>query len=275
MDYRADLHCHTTCSDGTMTPKEVLHHAKEKGLSALSFTDHDTLDAYTDEIWDLAKELGIDLFVGVEFSTRYHKVSVHILGYGVQKTEKLLAFCEEHKHRRNRRNLEILKKLSSLSLVVTEEELEAKRTGEIVGRPHIAQIMVEKGYVRSIQDAFDRYIGDRKSCFVEGEPFAVQETIDTIHDAGGKAFIAHPHLIQKAGVLRFLLGMNFDGIECYYSLLYHEMEKKWLKIAREKNWLISGGSDFHGAVKPQVTLGCSWVDRETVESIFGKTHDNL
>lgn len=275
MEYRADLHCHTTCSDGTMTPQEVLHLAKEKGLSGLSFTDHDTLDAYTDEIHALAKKLEIDLFTGVEFSTRYHKVSVHILGYGIEKTEKLSAFCEEHKKRRNSRNQEILEKLQNLSLVVTGEELEAKKTGEIVGRPHIAQIMVEKGYVKSIQDAFDRYIGDRKCCFVEGEPFTVQETIDHIHEAGGKAFIAHPHLIQRSGVLRFLLGMNFDGIECYYSLLYNEMEKKWLKVAREKNWLISGGSDFHGSVKPQVTLGCSWVGREAVEAIFGKIHDDI
>lgn len=270
MDYRADLHCHTTCSDGTMTPSEVLHLAKEKGLSGLSITDHDTLDAYSEETYALAKELGIDLFIGVEFSTRYHKFSVHILGYGVEKTDKLLSFCKEHKRRRDHRNKQILEKLRNLSLVVTEEELAAKKTGEIVGRPHIAQIMVEKGYVRSIQDAFDRYIGDRKCCFVEGEPFGVQETIDAIHAANGKAFIAHPHLIQKSGILRILLGMNFDGIECYYSLLYHEMEKKWLKVAKEKNWLISGGSDFHGAVKPQVTLGCSWVDRETVEKIFGK-----
>ena len=258
-----------------MTPEEVLHLAKEKGLSGLSFTDHDTLDAYTDETWALAKELGIDLFMGVEFSTRYHKVGVHILGYGVKKTEKLMAFCEDHKGRRNRRNREILKKLQDLSLTVTEEELEAVKTGEIVGRPHIAKIMVDKGYVKSIQDAFDRYIGDRKCCFVDGDPFTVQETIDAIHEAGGKAFIAHPHLIQKAGILRFLLGMNFDGIECYYSLLYNEMEKKWLKVAREKNWLISGGSDFHGSVKPQVTLGCSWVDRENVEAIFGKLDDSL
>lgn len=269
MDYRADLHCHTTCSDGTLTPEQVLHLAKERGLSGLSITDHDTLDAYTDETFALAKELGIELFTGVEFSTRYHKISVHILGYGIKKTDRLLKFCEAHKLRRNVRNRAILEKLRNLSLIVTDEELEAKKTGEVVGRPHIAQIMVEKGYVKNIQDAFDRYIGDRKCCFVEGEPFGVQETIDEIHVASGKAFIAHPHLIQKSGILKILLGMNFDGIECYYSLLYNEMEKKWLKIAKEKNWLISGGSDFHGEVKPQIPLGCSWVDREAVDRIFG------
>lgn len=270
MEYRADLHCHTTCSDGTLTPKEVLHLAKEKGLSGLSITDHDSLDAYTSETIDLAKKLEIDLFMGVEFSSRYHSVSVHILGYGVEKTDNMIAFCNEHKKRRDLRNLAILEKLRGISLPVTSEELKEVAFGKIVGRPHIAKVMVDKGYVSSIQDAFDRYIGDKKCCFVEGESFGVQETIDTIHEARGKAFIAHPHLLQRRGILPIILGMNFDGIECYYSLLYHQMEQKWLKIARDKNLLISGGSDFHGSINPKVYLGCSWVDREKIERIFGR-----
>lgn len=270
MEYRADLHCHTTCSDGTLLPTEVLYLAKEKGLLGLSITDHDTLSAYTDETFALAKELKIDLFMGVELSARYQKVSVHILGYGVKKSEGLLSFCQAHKKRRDVRNRAILEKLNRLSLPITEKELSAKKTGPIAGRAHIAQIMFEKGYVKSIQDAFDRYIGDHKCCFVEGPLFSVQQTIDEIHKAGGKAFIAHPHLIQRKGILNLLLEMNFDGIECYYSRLYHEVEKKWLKLAAQKNWLVSGGSDFHGAVKPQIDLGCSWVDRQTVEKIFNE-----
>lgn len=270
MDYRADLHCHTTCSDGTKTPTEVLHLAKEKGLSALCITDHDSLDAYTPQLFTLAEELRIQLFMGVEFSTRFHKISVHILGYGIEKTEELLAFCQKHKQRRDARNHAILEKLRNLSLPISEEELQEVATGHIVGRPHIAFVMVQKGYVKSIQDAFDRFIGDRKCCFVEGESFGVQETIDIIHASRGKAFIAHPHLIQKSGILKILLGMNFDGIECYYSLLGNHYEKKWLKIAQEKNLLVSGGSDYHGDVKPQISLGCSWVDQETTEKIFGE-----
>jgi len=268
MTYRADLHCHSTCSDGTCTPIELLDLAKEVGLSGLSITDHDTLDAYTDETLSHAKKMGIDLFTGVEFSTRYHKVSVHILGYGVQKTKALLAFCNEHKRRRENRNSAILEKLKSLSLPVSEEELKAVQTGSIAGRPHIAQVMVQKNYVSSIQEAFDRYIGDGKCCFFEGEPFSVQDAIDEIHQAKGKAFIAHPHLIERRGILRIILGMNFDGIECYYSLLYAKKVEKWLKIAKDKDWLISGGSDFHGAIKPHIKLGCSYVDHETVERIF-------
>lgn len=267
-EYRVDLHCHSSCSDGTLTPSEILRLAKEKGLSGISITDHDTLDAYTENAFALAKQLEIELYVGVEFSSRLNKISVHILGYGVEKTEQLITFCSNHQKRRNKRNRAILEKLKNLSLTITEEELKEVATGQIVGRPHIALVMMKKGYIKSIQEGFDRYIGDQKCCFVEGESFGVQETIDQIHAANGKAFIAHPHLIEKRGILNILLGMNFDGIECYYSLLYRHIEKKWLKIARQKNWLISGGSDFHGSIKPHISLGCSWVSRETVEEIF-------
>lgn len=268
MDYRADLHCHSTASDGTLTPEEILHLAKESGLSAISITDHDTLAAYTPENFALAEKLGVKLFTGVEFSARYHAISVHILGYNVENSGKLSAFCAEHERRRNDRNRTILEKLKERSFFISEEELLEMSTGSIVGRPHIAQVMVKKGYVKSIEQAFDRYIGERKSCFVPGESFSIQQTLDAIHEAKGKAFIAHPHLIQRNGILRVLLGMDFDGIECYYSIFHQE--KKWLKLAAEKKLLVSGGSDFHGAVKPHIKLGCSWVNRETAEKIFGQ-----
>lgn len=268
MEYRADLHCHSTCSDGTMTPIELLHLAKKKGLSGLSITDHDTLDAYTPETFQAAKELGIDLFVGVEFSARYHNSSVHILGYNVEKNETILSFCEKHKIRRENRNREILEKFKKYSIFITEEELFACATGSVIGRPHIAQILVQKNYVKDIQEAFDRYLGERKCCFVESHSFTIPETIDVIHEAHGKALIAHPHLIQRQGILRILIGMNFDGIECYYSNLHNQIERKWLKMAKEKNWLMSGGSDFHGSIKPYIELGASWVDKETVDRLF-------
>ena len=268
MEYRADLHSHTICSDGTLTPTEILYLAKKSGLSGLSITDHDTLDAYTDETLDLAKKLRIDLFPGVELSADLGKVSVHILGYGMNKREALSPFFLECKESRDQRNQEMIKKLSRLSLVLTQKELEEKKTGKIGGRVHIAQVMVEKGYVKSIDEAFDRYIGDGRCCFVEKNGFSVEKIVDLIHQAGGKAFIAHPHLIQKKGIVESLLSMNFDGIECYYSNFPLQEERKWLEIARKKNLLISGGSDFHGAVKPQVKLGCSWVDRQKVRPIF-------
>lgn len=268
MEYRADLHSHTICSDGTLSPTEILYLAKESRLSALSITDHDTLDAYTDETLALAKKLDIDLFPGVELSAHLAKVSLHILGYGMNNKEALLPFFLKCKESREQRNEEMIKKLSALSLVLTQKELEEKKTGKIGGRVHIAQVMVEKGYVKTMSEAFDRYIGDGRCCFVQRNVFSVEEIVDLIHQAGGKAFIAHPHLIKKKGVVESLLSMNFDGIECYYSNFPLQEEREWLEIAHKKNLLISGGSDFHGAVKPQIKLGCSWVDRQKVRLIF-------
>ena len=123
MDYRADLHCHSTCSDGTCTPEEILHLAKEKELSGVSITDHDTLGAYTPELFKLAEELGIDLFVGAEFSARHLDMSVHLLGYGMEFTEELLAFSEKHQERRKERNKAILSKLKRLSFPIDEKKL--------------------------------------------------------------------------------------------------------------------------------------------------------
>lgn len=266
---RADLHCHSTCSDGTCTPKELLHLAKEKELFALSITDHDTLDAYTEEVFAEAKEMGIKLYTGVEFSTRHKGFPIHLLGYGVEKGKEILSFCEEHQERRLNRNRTILDKLRRLSIIIEEEEL-GNPSDRTIGRPHIAEILMKRHYVSSIQEAFDRYIGEGKPCFDPGVSFNPQETIEVIHKAEGKAFIAHPHLIRKKPILRELLEMDFDGIECYYGLFHRGQEEKWLRIAEEKGWLVSGGSDFHGEIKPHIHLGCSWVDEERVEAIFGE-----
>ncbi|MEM8727520.1 MAG: PHP domain-containing protein [Chlamydiota bacterium] len=267
--YRADLHCHSRCSDGTFNPSELLELAKEKQLRAISITDHDTLDAYSDELFQKSQEFGVRLYVGVEFSTRHKTFPVHLLGYGVRKTPEILEFCRRHRERRSNRNRQILEKLNRLSIIVEEEEL-GESKDRTVGRPHIAEMLLKKGYISSIQEAFDRYIGEGKPCFVPGESFTPEETIAIIRRGGGKALIAHPHLIGKRAVLRDLLSMDFDGIECYYALFRGRHQEKWLRVAREKDWLVSGGSDFHGSIKPHISLGCSWVDEARVKALFGE-----
>lgn len=266
--YRADLHCHSTCSDGTSTPSELLHLAKEKQIQAISITDHDTLSAYNDALFQEAKDLGVKLFVGVEFSTRHKGYPVHLLGYGLQSTPEILAFCAKHQERRLKRNRAILEKLRRLSIIIEEEEL-GNPNDRTVGRPHIAQILLKRGTVGSIQEAFDRFLGEGKPCFDPGVSVTPEETIAAIQHAKGKAFIAHPHLIRRKSVLNALMTMSFDGIECYYGR-YHGHEKKWLSVAEEKGWLISGGSDFHGLVKPHIELGCSWTPEKDVRKLFGE-----
>ncbi|MBS0630125.1 MAG: PHP domain-containing protein [Verrucomicrobia bacterium] len=264
-DFRADLHCHTTCSDGTMTPKELVAHAKALGLSGLCITDHDTINAYKEAIL-AAKEAGILLGTGIEFSTVEKGTSIHVLGYDIDlESQQLNALCQKHIQRRHERNQRILDKLAKRGMKVEFKELQ----GHTMGRPHIAQALVDSGYVASIQEAFHKWVGDGKPCFDPGVPISTDETLEVIHAAGGKAFIAHPHLMPGYPYHE-LLKKPFDGIECYYSKCMPDQERKWVKLARTKGLLMSGGSDFHGTIKPGIPLGCSWVGREAFDAIFEK-----
>ncbi len=267
--FKADLHTHTTCSDGSFTPKELIDLACKENLQGLSITDHDTIDAYAEAI-PYAKQKGILLAPGVEFSCEHKRKSVHILGYDFSlENANFKAYCLRQQHKRVIRNKGILDRLRRLRIIIEESDLRKIHDNPLtIGRPHIAEAMILKGYVRSIQEAFQSYLGDQGCCFVQGEPFPVQEGISIIHEAGGKAFIAHPNLYTNHQFVEEILSLGFDGIECYYGRFSYGKEKKWLDIAKKRDLLISGGSDFHGSAKPQVFLGCSYVEKEAFASIF-------
>lgn len=270
--FRADLHCHTTCSDGTLNPQEVVKLAKDIGLKGLSITDHDTIDAYATAV-AAAQEHDIKLISGVEFSAAYKEISVHILGYCFPfKSELILEFCKKHQARRVERNRAILEQLTKIGLPISNEELSEyspKAIGSI-GRPHIAYAMLKKGYVPTLQDAFKSYLSEGMPAYVSGNLFSVEETIDLLHRAGGIAIIAHPHLLKGEGIIPTLLKMPFDGIEAYYAKFYPYHNQRWLNIAKKKDWIVTGGSDFHGETKENATLGSSWVNDETFNLLWKK-----
>lgn len=264
--FRADLHCHTIFSDGTLSPEALIDKAQEIGLSALCITDHDSVEAYKRAL-PYAQAKQILLGTGVEFSCTHKETSVHLLGYGIDITHpKLLSFCQRHAKRRTERNRKILEKLRQINMPLSEEELCSM--GHMIGRPHIALLMLKKGYVPSIKTAFQLYIGDDKPCYVRGCAFSVEETIAIIHEAGGKAFIAHPHLLHHRCKIKELLCFPIDGLECYYAQFNNEQTKRFIKLAKEKNLLMSGGSDFHGETLEHTRLGSSWVDEATFHTIF-------
>lgn len=266
-EFRADLHCHTTCSDGTVSPQAIIQLACDLGLQGLSITDHDTIAAYKEAV-PAAQAKNLPLISGLELSSVHHQVSVHILAYSFPLTSLIIEeFCQRHQQRRELRNQAILDRLASqgmpLSLADFPQDMLIPHSKHSIGRPHIALAMMKKGYVQSIQQAFHRYIGEGKSCYVSGAAFSVEETLEIIHQAKGLAIIAHPHLIDNVAILRDLLDMNFDGIEGYYARFPASEHERWLKIGAHKGWLITGGSDFHGTIKPNLPLGCSWVNEET------------
>jgi len=277
-DFANDLHCHSTYSDGTSTPEEIIDLATKLGLMGLSITDHDTVDAYTRAI-PYAKEKGIRLVTGVEFSAGLHETSVHILGYGFNPENSIiLNFCKRHEERRTKRNQAIMDLLVKHQMPIDEHELRRPIQGifpKSIGRPHIAQQMVNKGYVQDIKEAFHKYLGDDKPCYIPGEYFSVADTIDIIHQANGVAVLAHPHLINKKRIVHQLMELEFDGIEAYYARFPLDKCTKWINKAQENSWLITGGSDYHGTVKPRNHLGSSWTPRESFEYLESVTLSNL
>ncbi|SCA63423.1 5'-3' exoribonuclease [Chlamydiales bacterium SCGC AG-110-M15] len=276
LEFRADLHCHSTCSDGTCSPKELVDMAVEAKLSALAITDHDNIDAF-----HIAKahaeKMSLPLIPGVEISASHQDTNIHILGYAYDSSSPILKdFCDERREKRLERFLNYIRLLQKEGLdfsveealqMVEESESEGQRSW---GRAHIAQVMLEKGFVTSIKQAFDVYIGDKSRCYIGAQYPSVEEAIKLIHDSGGLAVLAHPHFIKRDRIVREVLEMNFDGLECFYARIPREQEEKWCRIAEKKSWIATGGSDFHGSVKPHIFLGASWVNEE----IFQKLHQH-
>lgn len=270
-EFRADLHCHTTCSDGTVKAEDIIPLAIAKGLSALSITDHDSIHAYPIAL-PIARDLKFHLISGVEFSAMHQGESVHLLGYGFSlKDPGLNEFCLKHSRRRTLRNRAILENLKKHGMVITEEEIGSSPT---IGRPHIAIAMVKHGYVSTIQEAFNKFIGEGKPCYEEGGYFTVEETIRIIHGAGGFAVIAHPHLIHNPKLIQQLLELPFDGIEGWYGRFSADRQEAWVKIGKERGWLVTGGSDFHGDTKPNQPLGCSWVGKDVFDVLEARFKTN-
>ncbi len=265
LPFKYDLHIHTTFSDGSLKPEEVLHLANQLQLRGLSITDHDTVEAYSESLFYLAKDLNLELITGVEFSCSEKNVTVHILGYGFDYRHPLIReLCLRHVKIREARNRAIIEKLAKKGFKISLSDLEAQRKekNQVLGRPHIAQILLALGHVRNSAEAFERYLADGKSCYVEPNNPSIEETIQIIQKANGKAILAHPYLFKKRKILKEILKKPFDGIECYYAKMRRDLVDQYIKIAQEKNWLITGGSDFHGGSKPFLGLGSSFIQEE-------------
>jgi len=267
-DFRADLHCHTYCSDGTCSPEEIVHLAQKKGLKGLSITDHDTFEAYKQAI-PAAKAIGLPLISGIEFSTIHKEQSIHILAYSFPLDHPtLLAFCSEQQRKRLLRIQAILKLLAKEGMPVDEAEVLSLAPQHAIGRPHVAMAMMKRGYIKSIEEAF-KYLTSGGSCFVMGSHPSVQEVLDLIRRVNGISILAHPMLIKRRKILHDLLAMPFDGIEGYYARFNLSQVQNWLTMAAKKNWIVTGGSDYHGAIKTASILGSSWTNEQT----FNLLHD--
>lgn len=273
MTFLADLHCHSTCSDGSLSPAELVDLALATHLQGLSITDHDSIEAYP-AIISYGQSKGISILPGVEFSAHHEKQSVHILAYSFDPTHpSILSLCKKHKERRQERNQLIIKNLQQEGFNISHEELNATHSAAI-GRPHIARLLVEKGCVPDILTAFKLYLGDGKKCYAVGTPVSAIETLEVIHAARGLAMIAHPHLFRNHSFVKRLLQLPFDGIECYYARMRAEQNAPWVSLATSRQLLITGGSDFHTTAHALGSTTIAWNDFEPLLNHFHSHHPN-
>ena len=255
-----DLHMHTTHSDGSFTPRELVRFAKEKKLDCISVTDHDTMSSF-DECADEAKKEGSELIPGIEISAQFEPGTLHILGYFLDRNDpQLKATLEDIQKARRERNPQIIEKLNRLGIPITFEEAKAESGGKQIGRPHFAKVLLKKGVVKDLQEAFDKYLAKGKPAYLDKRRLSPKESIRRIREAGGIAVIAHPKqmrldeekLTQEFARLR---DEGLGGIEAYNSCQNREEAQIYKRLAKRFNLLITGGSDFHGANKPDVDLG--------------------
>lgn len=259
----ADCHCHTHFSDGAFSVRDLLARARWRDLIGLSITDHDTLSAY-ETAFEHAQHYNIELIPGIEISSELNRTTIHVLGYAFDHQHPVLTqFLTELQVARDERNHKILAKLAKLDMIISMEEIKTTFPIGIIARPHIAKMMVTKGYVKDMRKAFDLYLGNKGRCYVSGCFVPLEQAISVIQQAGGFAVIAHPHRITAKKVVNALLEYPFDGIEVYYANTPLNETTRWLEIANKKNWLVTGGSDFHEDNKYGLDLGCSFTPAET------------
>jgi len=261
----ADLHIHTYFSDGAFSPEEVIKYSKEKGLSVIAITDHDCCSGIAPAI-KAAEGSDLEIIPGIELSTESDKENIHILGYFINwQDAAFINNLEEISQSRVERAKKILKKLKEYKIDISENELFEFSGPGSVGRLHIARLLLEKGYISCIEEAFRKYIGDNGPCYVKNFKLSPKEAIDMIKGVGGVTVLAHPKTIN---VKEFLNENNgLQGIEVYHSNHTAKDEARFKKLAKEYNLLITGGSDFHGVGKKEISIGSVKVPYELVEKI--------
>jgi predicted metal-dependent phosphoesterase TrpH len=258
---RIDLHAHTHHSDGSLSPGELVALAKEVGLRALAVTDHDTTAGWP-EAKEAGRALGVEVIGGTEVTARFPGRAMHLLAYGCDAREPgFQALLREVRAGRDARNPRILDRLAALGCPVTMAEVLAEAKGEAVGRPHIARAMVRRGFAPDVRAAFATYLKDGGPAYVPTESVEPAEVIAAATAAGGVCVLAHPRQLRLEGpeacaaLVASLAAAGLAGIEVHHPSHDAERRAAWGALAEAHRLVASGGSDFHGATKPDVRLG--------------------
>lgn len=285
MDYNAgiiDLHLHSTASDGSLTPEQIIDRAAERGLRAISITDHDTVSgAETAICLDIPETL--KFIPGIEISTAYprefeNRGSLHILGYGIKTGHpELRAAMEKQRAERSNRNPKIIEKLNRTGIPISLEAVCAATGKTDLARPHIAEFLVAHGHAEDIDDAFDRFLGRGKPAYVDKYRIPAEKAIALIRKAGGIAVLAHPCLLLDfladpvtgvEALVDTLVPFGLGGIEAFYPGQSTALSAYFEQLAYKRGLLVTGGTDFHGKISPDIEMGTGQGDFSVPYEIF-------
>lgn len=267
MTFTADLHVHSTASDGELSPSEVVAKAASLGIATIALTDHDTVDGQQ-EAQLAGIQYGVQVIAGIELSAEYKQSEVHVLGYFIQPNQgSLKSKLEQLQQSRHKRALEMVQKLQSLGINLNWNQVKKYLQGSVVGRPHIARALVDIGSVRSVQEAFELYLKKGRPAYVPRYKLSPQEAIAMIHHSKGAAVMAHPGQLPDLSYLDELLQLDWQGIEVFHPDHNHETILNLQQIAKKHNLVATGGSDYHGSGRKYHNLGAYKVSKDVVETL--------
>lgn len=260
----ADLHVHTKFSDGTFTPSRAISEAKKKGLSCIAITDHDQVRGIA-PAQEKAQRLGIELVPGIELSAEADHLEAHILGYFIDWKANWFIKHLKMMHRvRRKRALGILEKLKAQGMKLNPDMVEEQAQIGSVGRLHIAKMLKEQKFVQTIQEAFDKYLANNRSCYVKKFKLTPADAIAMIKKLKGIAVLAHPHCIGNENLIGELVKSGLRGLEVYYPEYNNKTTAHYKNLAKQYGLLITGGSDCHGLSKSRMAMGSVKINYELV-----------
>ena len=265
-----DLHVHTNYSDGNFTPSKVVDLAYERRLSGIAITDHDTVLGVNEAILHAGKYENFNVIPGIELGCIYSDEEVHILGYFIDHTsQKLLKETEVLRKNRVIRGKQIIDKLQDLNIDISYKEVQSLSKDDFIGRVHIAKVLVNKNYVKSIAEAFELYLNKDAPAYVVRKALTIRESINLINNAKGIAVLAHPGILKnKHEIIKYCIEQGIQGIECIHSKHSKEDAELFQKIAKQNNLLITAGSDCHGQlINNDLLLGNFYIDEHKLSKI--------
>ncbi|HYR41261.1 MAG TPA: PHP domain-containing protein [Methylomirabilota bacterium] len=266
-----DLHTHTTASDGTYAPRDLVIEAASRGVRVLAITDHDSTEGLPEAFEEAERRRPLELLPGIEINCDVEGAEIHVLGYLMEwQAPWFQEFCREQRRERRERVHLMAERMAALGMPFDADEVFAIVKEGSAGRPHVAQVMVARGYVKTVREAFDKYLAAGRPGHVPRKKLTPEDAVRLIRRAAGVPVFAHPGLADRDQLIPGLIAAGLMGIECYYTEHSAQQRATYLQICKEQDLVATGGSDFHGPQVRAATLGSPSVPMAAVDALRAK-----